>query len=535
MRWVIECIDRVGVAQEILSLLVEQSINLEGIELQKVDTDKGLVFLKIESISAEKRIKLVKKIKQLTGVKQVRDIHYLPQERQNLELRALLSALPTPVLSIDLQGNIEFANAQAQQLLLPLYQQSLSKKQQQKVHSLHGISLVSVIANLNKTKWYAAFLQQVSAVQRETVRPISRPIQIEDQIWRIDMLPIELWESEKNKPLGCVVALQSQQSMQQIDIRQFMIGQYGDFDQMVAESHKMKEVIEQAKKFAILDAPLLIQGETGTGKDVFAKACHHFSFRRNQKFIAVNCAGLPEAEAETEMFGHAGDENGSIGFFEYANGGTVLLDNVAELSLEMQAKLLRFLNDGSFRRVGEDKEIQVDVRVICTSQEPLSEYVAQGRVREDLFHRLNVLTLNLPPLRERQDDLVLLTDHFIQQVSQQLGIAKPNYDEHFLKVLKQYRWPGNLRELYNAIYRACSLVTNNMLSVKELGLPDIDPQTFIFEPQEEGSLEEMVNHFEASLLRKFYAEYPSTRKLAQRLGISHTAIANKLRMYGIGK
>ncbi|WP_373767484.1 sigma 54-interacting transcriptional regulator [Glaesserella sp.] len=315
-----------------------------------------------------------------------------------------------------------------------------------------------------------------------------------------------------------------------------MANQNSDFDHIIAKTAKMKAVIEQAKKFAMLNAPLLIQGETGTGKDFFAKACHQFSFRREQRFIAVNCAGLPAEEAESEMFGRRSNGQESMGFFEYAHGGTVLLDSVAELSLEMQAKLLRFLNDGSFRRVGEDNEIHVDVRVICTSQKALSTLVAEGKVREDLYHRLNVLTLNLPRLCERQGDLPALATQFIQQISQQLGIDVPQYDEDFIQALRAYHWPGNLRELYNALYRACSLAVNNQLAVADLNLPEDIPAEWSVESSSmHGTLEELVNRFEASLLRKFYAEYPSTRKLAQRLGISHTAVANKLRIYGISK
>lgn len=306
------------------------------------------------------------------------------------------------------------------------------------------------------------------------------------------------------------------------------------FDKIIGQSAKIKQVIEQAKKFANLNAPLLIQGETGTGKDLFAKACHNYSSRKNEKFIAVNCAGLPEDETETEMFGHRGNGVESIGFFEYANGGTVLLDSISELSLEMQAKLLRFLNDGSFRRVGEDKEIKVDVRVVCTSQKILSQLVLEGKVREDLYHRLNVLTLDLPPLRERKEDIPLLADYFITQISEQLGVSKLEYDEQFLQALQNYRWPGNLRELHNAIYRACTLSHSYRLAVKDLNLPNELPPIEEIETAE-ATLEELMNQYEAQLLRKFYAEYPSTRKLAQRLGLSHTAVANKLRQYGLTK
>lgn len=310
------------------------------------------------------------------------------------------------------------------------------------------------------------------------------------------------------------------------------------FDKIIGQSTKLKQVIEQAKKFSNLKAPLLIQGETGTGKDLFAKACHHFSSRNTQKFIAVNCAGLPVDEAETEMFGYRRNGIESIGFFEYANGGTVLLDSISELSKGMQAKLLRFLNDGSFRRVGEDKEVQVDVRVICTSQKPLFQLVLEGKVREDLYHRLNVLTLDLPALRERKEDIPLLADYFITQISKQLGVSKLEYDESFLKALQNYYWPGNLRELYNAIYRACTLSHSQYLEEKDLNLPiELLPVDGIqaIEATTEATLEELMSQYEAQLLRKFYVEYPSTRKLAQRLGLSHTAVANKLRQYGLTK
>ena len=307
------------------------------------------------------------------------------------------------------------------------------------------------------------------------------------------------------------------------------------FDQILTQSSNMQQAIEQAKKFALLNAPLLIEGETGTGKDLLAKACHQFSHRAEQKFIAVNCAGLPEEEAETEMFGHRGVKNESVGFFEYANGGTVLLDAVSELSLEMQAKLLRFLNDGSFRRVGEDQERKVDVRVICTSQKPLNQLVAEGKVRKDLYYRLNVLTLKLPPLRERLDDLPLLVEHFVSEISNQLGVSTLEYDCIFLNALSRYIWAGNLRELHNVLYRACTLAHSYRLSVKDLNLPNtmLSTTEIVTHFPETGTLDEMMAQYEAELLRKFYAEYPSTRKLAQRLGISHTAIANKLRAYGI--
>lgn len=307
------------------------------------------------------------------------------------------------------------------------------------------------------------------------------------------------------------------------------------FSCFVTHSESMKNTVENAQRFAMFDVPLLIQGETGTGKDLLAKACHYQSLRREHKFIAVNCAGLPDEDAETEMFGRKVGEDETIGFFEYADGGTVLLDGIAEFSLSLQAKLLRFLTDGSFRRVGEEKEHHANVRVICTAQMPLNQLVELGKVRADLFHRLNVLTLNVPPLRERIADIEPLTEGFLQEISESLNIQKPTFDRQFLVYLQQYNWQGNVRELYNTLYRACSLAKHNRLTIENLNLRLPSNALVSIEEFEKQTLDEIIGRYEAQVLRAFYREFPSTRKLAQRLGVSHTAIANKLRQYGIGK
>lgn len=307
------------------------------------------------------------------------------------------------------------------------------------------------------------------------------------------------------------------------------------FSCFVTHSESMKNTVENAQRFAMFDVPLLIQGETGTGKDLLAKACHYQSLRREHKFIAVNCAGLPDEDAESEMFGRKVGEDETIGFFEYADGGTVLLDGIAEFSLSLQAKLLRFLTDGSFRRVGEEKEHHANVRVICTAQMPLNQLVELGKVRADLFHRLNVLTLNVPPLRERIADIEPLTEGFLQEISESLNIQKPTFDRQFLVYLQQYNWQGNVRELYNTLYRACSLAKHNRLTIENLNLRLPSNALVSIAEFEKQTLDEIIGRYEAQVLRAFYREFPSTRKLAQRLGVSHTAIANKLRQYGIGK
>lgn len=317
-----------------------------------------------------------------------------------------------------------------------------------------------------------------------------------------------------------------------------MIETKASFDNFITQSKNMQYLLNSAAKFAKLEAPLLIEGETGTGKDLLASVCVANSPRGAQKFIAVNCAGLPNEEAESEMFGRGENEStpASQGFFEYANGGTVLLDGVTELPLALQGKLLRFINDGTFRRVGEDQSHYADVRVICTSQIPLWQAVQEGKLREDLYHRLNVLTLMIPPLRERPMDIPLLANYFLTEIGKKLNRTFMPLGEDVIRKLQGYAWRGNGRELYNALYRACSLNESGILGVEDLQLADekLLSDNEVMDLPEQG-LEEMMNHFEEKLLRHFYREYPTTRKLASRLGISHTAVANKLKQYGITK
>ncbi|EHC37383.1 Transcriptional repressor protein TyrR, partial [Salmonella enterica subsp. enterica serovar Gaminara str. A4-567] len=236
------------------------------------------------------------------------------------------------------------------------------------------------------------------------------------------------------------------------------------------------------------------------------------------------------------------------GFFEQANGGSVLLDEIGEMSPRMQAKLLRFLNDGTFRRVGEDHEIHVDVRVICATQKNLVELVQKGLFREDLYYRLNVLTLNLPPLRDCPQDIMPLTELFVARFADEQGVPRPKLSADLSTVLTRYGWPGNVRQLKNAIYRALTqlegyeLRPQDILSCclttmpQDILLPDYDAATVaVGEDAMEGSLDDITSRFERSVLTQLYRSYPSTRKLAKRLGVSHTAIANKLREYGLSQ
>lgn len=313
------------------------------------------------------------------------------------------------------------------------------------------------------------------------------------------------------------------------------------FDIFATQSNAMQKLIAQAKAFSMQREPLLISGETGTGKDLLAYACHQYSPRGEQTFLALNCAAMPDEVVESEIYGHAaGAYPGVIeskkGFFEQANGGSVLLDGIDEMSFQMQTKLLRFINDGYFRRVGDDNEVYVDVRIICATKVDLADLVEQGKFRKDLYYRLNVLSLHLPSLRERKEDIAPLTMMFVNEFADKQGIPAPYVDNEVFDYLARYSWPGNVRQLKNILYCALSQLTSTKLTVNDIELPvQTSSRISSIDNIENKTLDEMTKQFEKEILLQLYDKYPSSRKLAKRLGVSHTAIANKLRDYGMNR
>ncbi|MGL5948490.1 MAG: sigma 54-interacting transcriptional regulator [Aeromonas sp.] len=321
------------------------------------------------------------------------------------------------------------------------------------------------------------------------------------------------------------------------------------FARFCAHSPAMSELLSRSAKLAQHTAPLLIEGETGSGKEWLARACHAASPRANKPFMALNCGALPDNVAETELFGYAAGAflagpgtsapSAKRGLLELASGGSLLLDEIGEMSAHLQTKLLRVLEDGVFRRVGDDNEVVVDVRFICTSQQPLAELVQAGRLRKDLSYRLNVLHLRVPPLRERRADILPLAEQFLADFASKCQRPAPRMDSTLREFFWVYPWPGNVRQLHNALMQAASLHEGLELGADALDLPPLTPASSqpaaSLDASQCTSLDDAVKHVEQQLLRHLYPLYPSTRQLAKRLGVSHTAIANKLRDYGISK
>jgi len=290
-------------------------------------------------------------------------------------------------------------------------------------------------------------------------------------------------------------------------------------------------LIEQV---AATTAPVLITGESGTGKELAAKSIHARSLRRDRPFVAINCAAVPETLIESELFGHergafTGAHQRRAGCFERANGGTLLLDEITEMRSEMQAKLLRVLEEKEVRRLGGVKEIPIDVRVLAASNRQPRRAIREGRLREDLYFRLSVLSIELPPLRERIEDVPLLTAQFLRQFNREHSKAVQGVAEDCLKSLKAYSWPGNVRELRNVIERAVILCRSSMLSSGDLPIDLADQVGVGTDPDFTIRLGASLKEVEAELIFRTLASVGGNKTRAARiLGVARRSIYNLL-------
>jgi DNA-binding NtrC family response regulator len=309
------------------------------------------------------------------------------------------------------------------------------------------------------------------------------------------------------------------------------------FHNIVGKGAGMKNVFDLISQTAPRRSTILIQGESGTGKELVAKAIHAYSDRAGEPFIALNCGNIPSELLESELFGHVrgaftGATSTKRGLFEAANGGTLFLDEVTTISLETQSKLLRVIQEKEFRRLGGLENIKVDVRIIAASNSDLYAAVQQRTFRDDLYYRLNVIAIKIPPLRERPEDIPLLTEHFIKKYSEENRRNNFEVDPAAMKVLLDYQWPGNVRELENVIERAVVLAPGNRITAdlfpNNISMPPPEA-SFLFN-QEPISLKEKVGRYEKNLILAALEKTNWNQKeAAQLLSVNATTLSEKLK------
>ena len=487
-----------SITQEVLALLGGRNLNLDAVEMVPPN-----VYIDAPTLSPQVLDELREALFRVNGVQSVRVVDILPGQRRHLQLDALLAAMTDPVLALDSGGHVLLANP----ALITLYGRDPTGESIGELFSDPGL---------------------LNVLLENGFRLPLREVTLNGQPLMLDATPIT--------DAGALLTL-----YQPSRIGERLAALHHDhaegFDALLGDSPAIRTLKARAQRVAALDAPLLIQGETGTGKELVARACHAISTRFAAPFLALNCAALPENLAESELFGYApgaftgAQRGGKPGLMELANHGTVFLDEIAEMSPYLQAKLLRFLNDGSFRRVGGEREVKVNVRILSATHRNLEKMVNEGTFREDLFYRLNVLNLEVPPLRERGQDILLLARAFMQQACTQIQRPVCRLAPGTYPALLSNPWPGNVRQLQNVIFRAAAICESTLVDIGDL---DIAGTSVARQSDSEiETLEEAVETFEKALLAKLYVSYPSTRQLASRLQTSHTAIAHRLRKYGI--
>ena len=306
------------------------------------------------------------------------------------------------------------------------------------------------------------------------------------------------------------------------------------FSKIIGKSKKISGAIEFAKKAAPTDTTVLLLGETGTGKELFAQAIHNSSKRSLKKFIAINCSAIPKDLQESEFFGYkkgafTGAASDKKGYFEEANGGTIFLDEVGEMSMQTQAKLLRTIEEKTYMKVGDPKEHSLDVRIIAATNRDLKTGISEGTFREDLYYRLNTFIIHLPSLSERPDDIDILTAYFVDNYSEKLNKKIDNVSSDFLSTLKSYRFKGNIRELKNIIERAVILTPNNSLT------KDLLPEEYSAKsPDSEHSLEHSLEQVEKVHILKTLEDFGGNKtQTAKALGIGTVTLYRKLKEYGL--
>lgn len=395
-----------------------------------------------------------------------------------------------------------------------------------RMSGMDGIELLQEVKKLNPDisvivmTAYGSVEQAVAAMKRGAEDYIQKPIDLD----HLDIVLHRVIEKKR---------LQSENR----ELKDVLTSRY-DFKQLISGSARMEEVLNIAGRAARSRATVLLRGESGTGKEVLARAIHVASPRKEQAFIAVNVAAVPENLVESEFFGHekgafTGADRQRKGRFEAADGGTLFIDEIGDIPVSSQVKLLRVLQERHFQRVGGSETVHVDVRVIAATNQNLEEMIREGSFREDLFYRLNVVTIRIPPLRERREEISLFIDHFIRKYSQEEGKEILSVSKEAMDILMKHDYPGNVRELENMIQRAVVLARSDLITTDDMASYIGHYKTETNEKSED-SLVQSVENLEIHMIRHALQTANGNQSEAARaLGITERNMRYKMKKYGM--
>ncbi|MBT0662907.1 sigma-54 dependent transcriptional regulator [Geobacter pelophilus] len=382
-----------------------------------------------------------------------------------------------------------------------------------------GIPVIMITA-------YATVEMSIQALRKGAYDMLTKPFEPEELLYRVKNALKHTQLLEENR-----------------ELREELVGKFR-FNNIIGASAALKEVLDKVEKIAIRDTSVLITGESGTGKELIAQAIHYNSLRKDKKFVAINCGALPETLLESELFGSkkgafTGASADRQGLLEAADGGTLFLDEVGNLPMNVQKTLLRFLQEQEFNRIGDTKTIKVDVRIISATNADLKGSVKDGSFREDLYYRLNVMNLHLPPLRERTADIPLLAAHFITLQNKKFGTQIKGVDAEGLEAVLNYPWPGNIRQLKNVIEASMALESGDYISMQclsqfiEIHLPHEGGEALVLD---ESDYSRALSRFEMDYLKGLLRKNKGNIESAAReAGMNMATIYRKIKKYNIRK
>ncbi|WP_319778136.1 sigma 54-interacting transcriptional regulator [Maridesulfovibrio sp.] len=508
--------DRIGIVFDITKLMLEHKLNIISME---VEQKEGFARTSVEiegghTLDTEEMLRL---FSSLPGIHSQTELKRLPQEKREKWFRTLFDGMSEGIVSVNSKGIINTANSVACRILNAPYESLVN-------------TYVGEITPKNNLL--------MECMQKRI--PVNRRKSVMTSTGRVDFYgsakPIL---DSQGEFVGAVLLMKDLQEVRAM-VDAVMTPIDFKFDDFIGECPAIKNLITFAKRIAELDTIVSITGESGTGKELFARAIH-FESGRPGPFIPINCAALPEQLIESELFGYidgaftGAKKKGKPGLFEAAHNGTIFLDEIGDMPPGPQAKILRVLQEGCVRRIGGVEEIPVNTRVITATNKNLNDMVAAGDFREDLFYRINVLNIQIPPLRERDTDIILMAGKFLNRFNRKLEKKEQTISASGQQKLLDYSWPGNVRELQNVIERASIFSNSNEISADSIHLNSKQQSTCgqkckaVPTTLQNGmSLKEMIGKYETKILLEALNSTSSIRKAAQKLGISHTALLKKI-------
>ena len=513
MKICIENKDRHGLVYDISKILLKYNINILSMEVIKNTT-----YLETEALSYKIEQRILAELNALNGIINIKPIMLMPHDEKYQQMDIIFNTINEGIVIANNKSEIIYINKAAISILKvddkSIIGETISK-------ALPFCKLLSkTLFTGKKYLHHEVYAEEYNNHYMVSSQPIL---------------------DENGNLFGGVAVIRDMKTVRQI--YQKITGQPStSFNDIIHQSQIMEELILSAQHYASSNSTILIRGETGSGKELFARAIHNASSRRNNIFLAINCTAIPDTLLESELFGYeegtftGANKGGKLGLFELACDGTLFLDEIGDISSTLQAKLLRVLQEHTVRRIGGSREIPINVRIISATNRNLEEMVQNGMFRQDLYYRLNVIPLCLPPLRERREDIALLANYLFNSTVSDINPSVKTLSPEAIKKLESYDYPGNVRELSNIIERAINMARK----------PVITPDDIVFSTQNQSvntnnydnkiidfNLNAAVKNTEKRIIREALKEFKSSRKLGAALGISHTSIIRKMKEYNL--